>query len=77
VDKDLYDLEPEEEKAIPTVCFSLQQALDALDADRAFLTAGEVFNDSLIDGYIALKTEEIIRLQMSTHPVEFDTYYSL
>ena len=77
MDKDLYDLEPEEEKAIPTVCFSLQQALDALDADRDFLKAGDVFNDSLIDAYIDLKTEEITRLQMSTHPVEFDMYYSL
>jgi glutamine synthetase len=77
MDKDLYDLEPEEEKAIPTVCFSLQQALESLDADRDFLKAGDVFNDSLLDAYIALKTEEITRLQMSTHPVEFDMYYSL
>jgi glutamine synthetase len=77
MDKDLYDLEPEEEKAIPMVCFSLQQALESLDADRGFLKAGDVFNDSLIDAYIALKTEEITRLQMSTHPVEFDMYYSL
>jgi glutamine synthetase len=77
MDKDLYDLPPEEEKAIPTVCFSLQAALDALDADREFLKAGDVFSDSLIDGYIALKSEEIERLQMSTHPVEFDMYYSL
>jgi glutamine synthetase len=77
MDKDLYDLPPEEEKAIPTVCFSLQQSLESLDADRAFLKAGDVFSDSLIDGYIALKSEEITRLQMSTHPVEFDMYYSL
>jgi len=77
MDKDLYDLEPEEEKAIPTVCFSLQQALDSLDADRDFLKAGDVFSDSLIDGYIELKSDEITRLQMSTHPVEFDMYYSL
>ena len=77
MDKDLYDLPPEEEKAIPTVCFSLQEALDSLDADRAFLTAGDVFTDGLIDGYIGLKSEEITRLQMSTHPVEFDMYYSL
>jgi glutamine synthetase len=76
-DKDLYDLPPEEEKAIPTVCFSLQQALDALDGDRAFLTAGGVFSDDLIDAYIALKQQEITRLQKSTHPVEFDMYYSL
>jgi glutamine synthetase len=77
MDKDLYDLPPEEEKQIPTVCFSLQQALAALDQDREFLTAGEVFSDDLIDGYIALKQEEITRLQKSTHPVEFDMYYSL
>jgi glutamine synthetase len=77
MDKDLYDLPPEEEKAIPTVAFSLQEALDCLDADRGFLTAGDVFSDSLIDGYIDLKTADISRLQMSTHPVEFDMYYSL
>ena len=77
MDKDLYDLPPEEEKAIPTVAFSLQAALEALDADRAFLTAGDVFSDGLIDGYIELKQQEITRLQMSTHPVEFDMYYSL
>jgi glutamine synthetase len=77
MDKDLYDLPPEEEKQIQTVCYSLQQAIDELNADRAFLKAGDVFTDSLIDGYIALKQEEITRLQMSTHPVEFDMYYSL
>ena len=77
MDKDLYDLEPEEEKAIPQVCYSLQQAVEALDADRAFLKAGDVFSDDLIDAYIALKQEEITRLQTSTHPVEFDMYYSL
>ena len=77
MDKDLYDLAPEEEKAIPTVCFTLQEALDALDTDRDFLKAGDVFSDGLIDSYIGLKAEEIERLQMSTHPVEFDMYYSL
>ncbi|HEX7080975.1 MAG TPA: glutamate--ammonia ligase [Gammaproteobacteria bacterium] len=77
MDKDLYDLPPEEEKEIPTVCFSLQQALEALDRDRAFLKKGDVFSDELIDGYIALKQEEITRVQMATHPVEFDMYYSL
>ena len=77
VDKDLYDLPPEEEKEIPTVCYSLNQALEALSADRAFLTAGGVFSDSLIDGYIALKEGEITRLSMSTHPVELEMYYSL
>ncbi|MBK1701256.1 glutamate--ammonia ligase [Thiococcus pfennigii] len=77
MDKDLYDLPPEEEKAIPTVCYSLDQALDALDKDREFLTAGGVFTDDLIDGYIALKMQEVTQLRMTTHPVEFDLYYSL
>jgi glutamine synthetase len=77
MDKDLYDLPPEEEKEIPTVCFSLTQALTALDADRGFLKAGGVFSDDLIDAYIALKETEITRLKMSTHPVELEMYYSL
>ena len=77
MDKDLYDLAPEEEKGIPTVCYSLDQALDALDGDREFLKAGDVFSDDLIDAYIALKMDEVTRLRMTTHPVEFDMYYSL
>jgi glutamine synthetase len=77
IDKDLYDLPPEEEKAIPTVSFSLEQSLQALDKDRAFLTAGDVFSDSLIDAYIALKEQEITRVAITPHPVEFDMYYSL
>ena len=77
MDKDLYDLPAEEALSIPTVCHSLDQALDALDADREFLTAGGVFSDDLIDGYIRLKMEEVTRLRMTTHPVEFDMYYSL
>ncbi|MGV6852061.1 MAG: glutamate--ammonia ligase [bacterium] len=77
MDKDLYDLPPEEEKAIPTVCSSLDQALEALDSDREFLKAGGVFTDDVIDAYIELKMEEVTRLRMSTHPVEMDMYYSL
>ena len=77
MDKDLYDLPPEEEKAIPTVCSALDQSLDALDNDREFLTAGGVFTDDMIDGYIDLKMDEVTRLRMTTHPVEFDMYYSL
>ena len=77
MDKDLYDLPPEEEKAIPTVCSALDQALDALDNDREFLTAGGVFTDDMIDGYIELKMDEVTRLRMTTHPVEFDMYFSL
>jgi glutamine synthetase len=77
MDKDLYDLPAEEAKSIPTVCHSLDMALDCLDNDRAFLTSGGVFTDDLIDGYIKLKMEEVTRIRMTTHPVEFDMYYSL
>jgi len=77
MDKDLYDLPPEEEKEIPTVAFSLDQALEALDNDRSFLKAGGVFTDDVIDAYIGLKMEEVTRLRMTTHPVEFDIYYSV
>jgi glutamine synthetase len=76
MDKDLYDLPPEEERDIPRVCHALDQALEALDSDRDFLKAGDVFNDDMIDGYIDLKMEEVTRFRMSTHPVEFDMYYS-
>lgn len=77
MDKDLYDLPPEEEKQIPQVCFAFDQALDALDKDRQFLLAGNVFSNDLIDAYINLKMAEVTRLRMTTHPVEFDLYYSL
>ncbi|WP_405225316.1 glutamate--ammonia ligase [Lentisalinibacter sediminis] len=76
-DKDLYDLPPEEEKNLQTVCFSLEQALRALDEDRDFLKAGGVFTDDLIDGYLELKEENVQLLRMTTHPVEFEMYYSL
>jgi len=75
--KDLYDLEPEEEALVPRVAFSLDEALDCLDKDRDFLKKGGVFCDDLIDGYIELKRQDCTRLNMSTHPVEFDMYYSL
>ncbi|MDH5600401.1 MAG: glutamate--ammonia ligase [Gammaproteobacteria bacterium] len=76
MDKDLYDLPAEEAAAIPQVCHSFDQALEALNEDRAFLTAGGVFTDDMIDAFINLKEEEVTRLRMSTHPVEFDMYYS-
>lgn len=76
-DKDLYDLPAEEALNIPTVAASLEQALAALDADRSFLTSGGVFTEDMIDGFIALKSEEIERLNMTTHPVEFEMYYSV
>jgi glutamine synthetase len=77
LDKDLYDLPAEEAKSIPTVCHALDQALEELDNDRAFLTAGGVFTDDMIDGYIDLKMGEVTTLRMTTHPAEFDLYYSL
>ena len=76
-DKDLYDLPPEELEGVPTVASSLEQALAALDADRDFLRAGDVFTDSMIDGYMELKQEEVDYLNATTHPVEFDMYYSV
>ena len=76
IDKNLYDLPPEEAAKVPTVCHSLDQALGELDKDRAFLTKGGVFSDDFIDSYIALKEEEVTRFRMTTHPVEFDMYYS-
>ncbi len=76
-DKDLYDLPPEEQSEFPTVCASFEEALTALDADRTFLKEGGVFTDDMIDAYIELKKEEIEILNMTTHPVEFDMYYSV
>jgi glutamine synthetase len=77
MDKDLYDLPPEEEKNLDHVAFSLEEALLAASADRTFLKAGDVFTDDLIDAYIDLKMQNVTRLRMTTHPVEFDMYYSL
>ncbi|MBO31922.1 MAG: type I glutamate--ammonia ligase [Rhodospirillaceae bacterium] len=76
MDKDLYDLPPEELAGVPTVCGSLREALDALDEDRDFLKAGGVFNDELIDGFIELKMEEVLYVEHTTHPAEFEMYYS-
>jgi glutamine synthetase len=75
--KNLYDLEPEEEAKIPTVCSSLEMALEHLDKDREFLTKGGVFSNDFIDAYIELKMEEVTRIRMTTHPIEFDMYYSV
>ncbi|RKW35255.1 MAG: glutamine synthetase, partial [Lautropia sp.] len=72
----LYDLPPEEDAKIPTVCHSLDQALEHLDRDREFLTRGGVFSNDMIDAFIQLKMEEVTRLRMVPHPVEFDMYYS-
>jgi glutamine synthetase len=77
MDKDLYDLPAEELSQIPTVCGSLREALDALSADRSFLTQGNVFTDDQIDAYIDLKMEEVIALEHTPHPIEFQMYYSV
>ncbi|ELB2828869.1 glutamate--ammonia ligase [Vibrio alginolyticus] len=77
MDKDLYDLPAEEAAEIPTVAYSLKDALAELDADREFLTAGGVFSDDFIDSYIDLKSQDVERVNMTTHPVEFELYYSV
>jgi glutamine synthetase len=77
MDKDLYDLPAEEAAEIPTVAESLEVALKALDNDREFLTAGGVFSDDFIDSYITLKSDDVQRVNMATHPLEFELYYSV
>jgi glutamine synthetase len=77
MDKNLYDLPPKELKRIPTVCGSLREALSSLDKDRAFLKAGDVFSDDMVDSYIELKMEDVIRFEHTPHPVEFEMYYSV
>jgi glutamine synthetase len=75
--EDLYELSEAEKAKIPTVASSFDQALEALNADRDFLTAGGVFTDDMIDSYIELKMEEVTALRCATHPVEYEMYYSL
>ena len=77
MDKDLYDLPPEELAEVPTVCGSLREALEQLDADRDFLKKGDVFTDDQINGYLDLKWEEVYRFEHTPHPVEFEMYYSV
>ena len=75
-DKDLYDLPPEELAAIPTVCGSLREALEALEADHDYLLAGDVFTKDQLEGYMALKWEEVYAYEHTPHPVEYQMYYS-
>jgi glutamine synthetase len=75
--RDLYDLTAKEETKIPQVATSLEEALAALDKDRKFLTQSGVFSDDYIDSYIELKMEDVTRVRMTPHPIEFDMYYSL
>ena len=77
MDKNLYDLPPEEEALIPTVSGSLEEALASLDADREFLTRSGVFTDDFIDSYLELKQVDVDRVRMTPHPVEYELYYSV
>ncbi|MCK9993020.1 MAG: glutamine synthetase [Alphaproteobacteria bacterium] len=77
MDKDLYDLPPEELKDVPTVCGSLRQALESLDQDRAFLKKGNVFSDEQLNSYIDLKMEEVHAFEHTPHPIEYQMYYSV
>ncbi|MGL4454453.1 MAG: glutamine synthetase, partial [Plesiomonas sp.] len=77
MDKNLYDLPPEEAAEIPTVAGSLEEAMQALNENREFLTRGGVFTDEFIDSYIELKRADIDRVRMMPHPVEFEMYYSV
>jgi glutamine synthetase len=77
MDKDLYDLPPEELEGVPTVCGSLREALESLDTDRDFLMKGDVMPADLIDGYLDLKWEEVFKFEHAPHPVEYEMYYSV
>ena len=77
MDKNLYDLPPEEAKKVPNVCSSLDMALEEMEKDREFLTRGGVFSNDMLDAYIDLKMEEVTNFRMTTHPIEFAMYYSL
>ncbi|MCB1632135.1 MAG: glutamine synthetase, partial [Pseudomonadales bacterium] len=74
--KDLYHLPPEEAVNIPTICHSLEMAINELRKDHAFLTRGNVFTPEMIEAYIELKMNDVQRLRMTPHPVEFEMYYS-
>jgi glutamine synthetase len=77
MDKNLYDLPPEELKEVPTVCGSLRQAMQSLEDDHQFLLKGDVFTRDMIEGYVALKWEEIYAFEHTPHPIEFQMYYSV
>jgi glutamine synthetase len=77
MDKNLYDLPPEELAAVPTVCGSLRQALDSLEADNDYLTKGDVFAPDMIEAYIELKRKEQMAFETSPHPIEYKMYYSV
>ncbi|QJE72731.1 type I glutamate--ammonia ligase [Aerophototrophica crusticola] len=77
MDKNLYDLPPEELKEVPTVCRSLREAMENLAADNEFLKKGDVFTEDMISSYIDLKMEEVLAFETSPHPIEYKMYYSV
>jgi len=77
MDKNLYDLPPEELKDIPTVCGSLREAIEELRNDHAFLLKGDVFTADFLESYMELKWEEVYNFEHTPHPVEFQMYYSV
>jgi glutamine synthetase len=77
MDKNLYDLPPDELAAVPTVCGSLREALQSLEADHEFLLKGDVFTKDMLEGYMQLKWEEVYTFEQTPHPVEFQMYYSV
>ena len=76
MDKNLYDLPPEELEGIPTVCGSLREAMESLESDKDFLLVGDVFTKDQIEGYLELKWEEVFSFEHTPHPVEYQMYYS-
>jgi len=77
IDKNLYDLPPEELKQVPTVCGSLREALQNLEKDNAFLKVGDVFTEDMLSAYMELKWEEVYAFEHTPHPIEFQMYYSV
>ncbi len=77
MERNLYEMSSDEIKELPTVCGSLREACRALNRDRNFLTKGDVFTDDMIDGYLHLKREELHAFETTTHPLEFEMYYSV
>jgi glutamine synthetase len=76
MDKNIYELPPEELKHIPSTCYSLEQALEELEGDKAWLTAGDVFTEDFIGAYTDYKkSAEIAPVKLRPNPVEFELYY--
>ncbi len=78
VDKDLYELPPDEAKAVPQVPGSLHEVLEALEKDKDYLTAGGVFTPDLIDTWIEYKrTKEVDPIRLRPTPYEYHLYYDI